>query len=47
LQFLYQSLPAFEEIDRFSFEGGPQTGVAVVRKRELDSVVRFSVVMTF
>jgi putative salt-induced outer membrane protein YdiY len=47
LQFLYQSLPAFEEIDLFPFEGGAQTGVAVVRKKRLDSVVKFSVVMTF
>lgn len=47
LQFLYQALPAFEEIDLFAFEGGAQTGVAVVRKKGLDSVLNFSVVMTF
>jgi putative salt-induced outer membrane protein YdiY len=47
VQFLYQALPAFEEIDLFGVADGPQTGVAIVRKKNLDSVVTFSVVMTF
>ncbi len=47
VQFLYQGLPAFEELDLRAVEEGPATGVALVRKKNLDSVVTFSVVMTF
>lgn len=47
VQLLYQALPAFEEVDLLAADVGPKMGVVLVRKKELDSVVTFSVVMTF
>jgi putative salt-induced outer membrane protein YdiY len=45
IQFIYYSLPALEEIDLFN-DIGVEIGDAVVRKDKLDSVLRFSLVMT-
>ncbi len=48
-QFLYQNLPALEEIDLFDLDpsdGGFPVGTAVVRKRTLDTILKFSLVIT-
>ena len=49
-QFLYQNFPALEEIALFDVDpaaGGASIGTAVVRKKKLDTVLRFSLVVTF
>lgn len=49
VQFLYQNFPAFEEIDLFDADpgaGGVGMGSVAVRKKKLDTVVRFSLVIT-
>ena len=45
LEFRYQNIPAFEEIDLETPEGLP-IGDVVVRKKKLDSVLKFSFVVT-
>jgi putative salt-induced outer membrane protein len=45
LQLRYQNLPALEEIDLFG-ESGLPAGSVVTRKKKLDSMLRFSVVVT-
>ena len=45
LEFRYQSIPAFEDIDLETPEGLP-IGEVVVRKKKLDTVVKFSFVVT-
>lgn len=47
-QFLYQHIPALEEIDLYDVDpGGRVVGTAVVRKKTLDSILKFSLVITF
>jgi putative salt-induced outer membrane protein YdiY len=47
-QFLYQNFPAFEEIDLYDVDpGGRVVGTAVVRKKKLDAILKFSLVVTF
>ena len=45
LDLRYQNIPALEEIDLETPEGLP-TGVVVIRKKKLDSIVKFSFVVT-
>lgn len=45
LEFRYQNIPALEEIDLETPEGRP-IGEVVVRKKKLDSVLKFSFVVT-
>ena len=45
LDLRYQHFPAFEEIDLFSPDGFP-SGEVVVRKKKLDSILKFSFVVT-
>ena len=49
LQFLYQNFPSLEEIDLFDLNpsiGGIQIGSAVVCRKKLDTIVKFSLVVT-
>ncbi len=49
LQLLYQNSPTLEEIDLFDLDpsnGGIQIGSAVVPRKKLDTVVKFSLVLT-
>jgi putative salt-induced outer membrane protein YdiY len=46
-QFLYQNLPALEEIDLYDTDGGRVVGTAVVRKKAIDTILKFSLVITF
>ena len=46
LQFIYQNLPALEELDLFESEGGQEIGTVKVRKKKMDTVVKFTVVVT-
>ena len=45
LEFRYQNIPALEEVDLETPEGLP-IGEVVVRKTKLDSVMKFSFVVT-
>jgi len=48
LQLLYQNFPTLEEIDLFDLDpsnGGIQIGSAVVPRKKLDTVVKFSLVL--
>lgn len=45
VEFRYQSIPAFEEIDLETIEGLP-IGEVLIRKKKLDTVVKFSFVVT-
>ena len=45
LQFLFQNLPALEQLDLFNLQR-VSLGTAVVRKRKLDSIFKFSFVIT-
>jgi hypothetical protein len=45
LDLRYQNVPAFEEIDLQSPEGVP-LGEVVIRKKKLDSILKFSFVVT-
>ena len=45
VQFIYQNIPALEEIDLLD-ASGPQIGSVVVRKNKLDTVLKFSFVVT-
>ncbi len=49
LQLLYQNFPTLEEIDLFDLDpghGGIGIGTAVVPRKKLDTVVKFSLVLT-
>ena len=45
IQFLYQNLPALEKINLKDFDGRT-TGKVIVRKKKLDTVLKFSFVVT-
>jgi putative salt-induced outer membrane protein YdiY len=49
-QFVYQNLPALEKIELFDLDpsdGGVPVGAAVVRKKALDTILKFSLVIRF